>query len=178
VTPVVTIRIGFGGDNHTDADLQNEVDQHVSGTQGIQQVMDAIASLGLTDRVTFAFMNVFGRNLNGNAKVDGRGGRDHYGNHAVSVIIGKNVQPGVIGGVAPVVSGGFGVSEGALGAASIDSVTGAPLPDDGGDVRSSETNATYAMTLGALLGIPEEALASDFVGTANAKVVRPALLGG
>jgi hypothetical protein len=34
------------------------------------------------------------------------------------------------------------------------------------------------MTLGALLGIPEEALASDFVGTANAKVVRPALLGG
>ena len=34
VTPVVTVHIGFGGDNHTDANLQAEADQHVSGIAG------------------------------------------------------------------------------------------------------------------------------------------------
>jgi hypothetical protein len=47
--------------------------------QGIQAVMDALSSLGLTDKVTFATLNVFGRNLNGIAKTD-PDGRDHYGN--------------------------------------------------------------------------------------------------
>ena len=105
VTPVVTIRIGFGGDNHTDANLQAEADQHVSGVRGIQQVMTALGTLtdsmgvSLTERVTFATMNVFGRNLSGIQKVTDRTGRDHYGNHSVMVMIGKNVKPGVIGGV-------------------------------------------------------------------------------
>ena len=55
--------------------------------------------VSLTERVTFATMNVFGRNLNGIQKVTDRTGRDHYGNHSVMVMIGKNVKPGVIGGV-------------------------------------------------------------------------------
>ena len=107
VTPVVTIHIGFGGDNHTDANLQAEADQHVSGVRGIQQVMNALGTLtdamgvSLTERVTFATMNVFGRNLSGIQKVIDRTGRDHYGNHSVMVMIGKNVKPGVIGGVIP-----------------------------------------------------------------------------
>jgi len=37
-------------------------------------------------------MNVFGRDLSGTAKVTGRGGRDHFGNHGVMVMIGKNVN--------------------------------------------------------------------------------------
>ena len=49
-----------------------------------------LASLGLLDKVTFAFWNVFGRNLDGISKVTSRTGRDHYGNHNVSVMIGKN----------------------------------------------------------------------------------------
>ena len=44
VTPVVTVRIGFGGDNHTDANLQAEADQHVSGVAGIQTVMTALGT--------------------------------------------------------------------------------------------------------------------------------------
>src|SRR4029077_18149892 len=46
VTPVVTVRIPFGGDNHSDASLQKEVDDHVdtnnrgTGVNGIQSVMD------------------------------------------------------------------------------------------------------------------------------------------
>ena len=37
------MHIAFGGDNHTDANLQAEADQHVSGVQGIQAMMNALA---------------------------------------------------------------------------------------------------------------------------------------
>src|SRR4029077_19908037 len=105
VTSVVTMHIAFGGDNHTDANLQGEADQHVTGVQGIQQVMTALAGLtdtagvSLTERVTFATMNVCGRTLSGIAKVTSRAGRDHYGNHSVMVMIGKKVKPDVYGGL-------------------------------------------------------------------------------
>ena len=46
VTPVVTIHIGFGGDNHSDPNLQAEADQHVTGVQGIQSVMDGSRQSG------------------------------------------------------------------------------------------------------------------------------------
>jgi hypothetical protein len=168
VTPVVTIHIGFGGDNHSDQDLQAEADQHVSGIQGIQAVMDALASLQLTDKVTFATLNVFGRNLNGIAKVTSRTGRDHYGNHAVTVMIGKNVAPGVIGGVAAGTGGAYQASD-------IDSATGNAAT--GGDIPAAQTHVAAARTLGVALGIPEAQLSTDFVASAGGKVVRPALVG-
>ena len=74
VTPVVTVQIGFGGDNHTDNNLQAEADQHVSGS-GHPGDHDALADTKdasgapLTDKVTFATMNVFGRNLNNISKL-------------------------------------------------------------------------------------------------------------
>lgn len=172
VTPVVTIRIGFGGDNHTDAALQNEADQHVTGVQGIQAVMTALAGLQdatgtpLTERVTFATMNVFGRNLNGIAKVTSRAGRDHFGNHSVMVMVGKNVKPGVIGGV---VAGTNGV----YAAGDIDSATGAVVT--GGDIPSSKSHAAAARTLGAALGIPDGVAASDYIASAGGKIVTAAL---
>jgi hypothetical protein len=48
--------------------------EHVSGVQGIQAVMDALTSLGLQDKVTFATLNVFACNLNGISKVESRAG--------------------------------------------------------------------------------------------------------
>ncbi len=75
VAPVVTLHVPFGGDNHTDAGLADETFDHTDhdstgrGVPGIQAVMDAVASLGLTDNVTFATMNVFGRDLSGTSKV-------------------------------------------------------------------------------------------------------------
>jgi hypothetical protein len=170
VTPVVTMHIGFGGDNHNDNNLQAEADQHVSGVQAIQAVMDALASLGLTDKVTFATLNVFGRNLNGIAKLTATSqtGRDHYGNHAVTVMIGKNVAPGVIGGVAKSSSGAYVASD-------IDSATGNPAA--GGDIPAAQTHVAAARTLGVALGIPESQLGADFVASAGGKVV-PAALNG
>jgi hypothetical protein len=169
VTPVVTMRIAFGGDNHTDTNLQAEADQHVSGIAGIQQVMDALAGLSLSDKVTFATLNVFGRNLNSIAKAEARAGRDHYGNHAVMVMIGKNVKPSVIGGLTTPASGN------ALQASSIDSATGAASAS--GDIPAAQTHVAAARTLGIALGIPSSVIAGDFITSAGGKVVNAALNG-
>jgi len=169
VTPVVTMRIAFGGDNHTDSNLQAEADQHVSGIAGIQQVMDALAGLSLSDKVTFATMNVFGRNLNSIAKAEARAGRDHYGNHAVMVMIGKNIKPSVVGGLTTP-SG-----SNALQASAIDSTTGAASAS--GDIPAAQTHVAAARTLGVALGIPSSQLNTDFISSAGGKVVNSALNG-
>jgi hypothetical protein len=166
VTPVVTMHIPFGGDNHTDTDLAAEAAQHVTGVQAIQQVHDALGMLNLTDKVTFATLNVFGRNLNGIAKTDSRTGRDHYGNHSVMVMIGKNVNPGVYGGVTQ----GSGA---AFLASAIDSATGAP--NAAGDIPVAQTHVAAVRTLGAALGLPEDQMAKDFTAQAGGKVVKAAV---
>jgi len=166
VTPVVTMHIGFGGDNHTDTELATEAAQHVTGVQAIQQIQDALGMLSLTDKVTFATLNVFGRNLNGIPKTDGRTGRDHYGNHAVTVMIGKNVKAGVYGGVSTGSSAAFLAS-------AIDSASGAP--NAAGDIPVAQTHAAAMRTLGAALGIPEDQLNTSFTAGAGGKVVRAAV---
>ncbi len=178
--------VSFGGDNHTDNNLQAEVDQHAgaaaanptkNGCTGIQNVINELGSnsLGLTDKVTFATWNVFGRNLNGIDKVTQRQGRDHYGNHSVGVMIGKNVAAGVIGGVTPLASGTGGVTSGSLAAADIDSASGAATP--GGDIPGASTHIAYARTLGVALGIPSDQVNSDLIVGAGGKVVNAALNG-
>jgi hypothetical protein len=171
VTPVVTVRIPFGGDNHSDSDLQAEVDQHVTGVEGIQQMMDAVSGMGLADKVTFSTLNVFGRNLNGISKTESRSGRDHYANHAVNVMIGKNVRGGVVGGVMPISDR---LSSGALGAADIDPATGAGTP--GASIPWVDTDLAMARTLAVALGIPEADSSTDFIPGAGGVVVPAALV--
>jgi len=167
VTPVVTMHIPFGGDNHSDQNLQAEADQTVSGVQGIQQLMTALAANNLTDKVTFTTLNVFGRNLNGISKVTSRAGRDHYGNHCVTLTIGKNVAPGVIGGITP-------DSSGAYVASGIDSGSGAS--DTSGDISADDTHVAAARTLAASLGIPASVAGADFVTGAGGAVVTAAVV--
>jgi hypothetical protein len=169
VTPVVTLHISFGGDNHSDQSLQAEADQHVTGAQAIQQVQDALASLSLTDKATFATLNVFGRNLNAISKTESRAGRDHYGNHSVMVLIGKNIAPGVTGGVTAA------GSSGAYVASAIDSSTGAPSAS--GDIAGNKTHVSAAKTLGVALGIPSSQLDADFISAAGGKCINSALSG-
>jgi len=149
VSPVITVRLAFGGDNHSDNNLAAEVAQHTAddnGCAGIQAIMDELATASLTDKVTFMTLNVFGRNLN-DSKASARSGRDHYGNHSVAVLIGKNVSPGVYGGVRPVGS--------QLGASAIVSSTGASVASDAdGDIPRLETHVAMARTCGLALGIP------------------------
>jgi hypothetical protein len=144
VTPVVSMHIPFGGDNHTDADLAGETKQHVAAAGTITLLMQKLTELGLQDRVTFAAMNVFGRTL---AK-KGTKGRDHLANHHASVLIGKGFRGSVIGGLAP--------KAGDYAALPIVSATGAGDPS--GDIPFEETLAAMGKTLGTALGIGSVAL--------------------
>jgi Protein of unknown function (DUF1501) len=175
VTPVVTLHIPFGGDNHTDAGLYNEWFDHTDhdgtkrGVPGIQAVMDALASLGLTDTTTFATMNVFGRDLSGTTKVTARNGRDHFGDHSVMMMVGKNVAPGITGGCTLLTGTVYGAS-------GIDSTTGASVAS-GGDVAVADTAVSAAKTLGLALGIDASLLQPEFTDNGSVKYVKAALNG-
>jgi hypothetical protein len=175
VTPVVTLHIPFGGDNHDDPDLGDEVfdttdhDTSGRGVPGIQAVMNALASLSLTDTTTFATMNVFGRDLSGTDKVNSRAGRDHFGNHSVMVMIGKNVAPGVTGGTTA-------ISGTVYGASDIDAATGNSVAS-GGDIPRADTHVAAAKTLGVALGIDAALLKPDFTDNGTVKVANGALSG-
>jgi hypothetical protein len=173
VSPVITLHIPFGGDNHEDGDLYDEWFDHTDhdatqrGVAGIQAVADALASLDLTDQVTFATMNVFGRDLSGTAKVEGRSGRDHFGNHSVMMMFGKNVVPGVTGGTTD-------ISGGVYGAADIDSSTGGKLAS-GGDIARADSHVSAAKTLGVALGISAQDMDKDFTDSGTVKYVAAAV---
>lgn len=138
VSPVITLHIPFGGDNHADSNLGVETAQTISGVATIASLMQQLASAGLQDQVSFLSLNVFGRTLGpGTAN-----GRQHNGNHQVSLCIGKPFKGGVIGGVAPVGTD--------YGAVDIDSKTGAG--GAGGDVRASDTLTSFGRTMLAAIG--------------------------
>jgi len=141
VTPVVAIHIPFGGDNHHDAMLKNEATQTISGVASIASLLSQLASAGLQDQVSFVSLNVFGRTL-GPVNTDGR---QHNGNHQVSIAIGKPFRGGVIGGVAPLKVD--------YGATAIDSKTG--LGSAGGDIAPVDTLASFGKTLMASVGIDQ-----------------------
>jgi hypothetical protein len=138
VTPVVAIHIPFGGDNHNDTGLVNETAETVSGIASINSLLAALASAGLSDQVTFATLNVFGRTIGPSTA----NGRQHNENHQVSITIGKPFASAVIGGVGPV-----GRDYGAL---AIDSRSG--RGGSGGDIDPPQTLASYGKTLMAAVG--------------------------
>jgi hypothetical protein len=158
VSPVVTIHIPFGGDNHTDADLaKSEAPQHESGVAQIGALWTALQAAGLQDRVTFAAYNVFGRTL----KKNGIAGRDHWGSHHATVMMGKNIKGGVVGGLEPKANDYY--------ATAIDAKTGGK----GGDIAFADTLAAMAKTLGAAVGVAPATLDRYIAG---GKVVTGALV--
>lgn len=158
VSPVVSIHLPFGGDNHADANLGREATQTaqsvapltgagVAQTTGIPYLMTKLTDLGIRDQTTFMLMNVFGRTL----KKLGVTGRDHWGSHHVTVVIGKGVKAGVFGGM---VAGGNDYN-----ATPIDSNTGAG--GAGGDIPVADSLAAVGKTVGAVVGIPQSTLDTD-----------------
>jgi Protein of unknown function (DUF1501) len=143
VSPVVSIHIPFGGDNHTDTALARESRETVAGVSSISKLWTALNAAGLQDRVTFATINVFGRTLSA-AKGNGSG-RTHHGDHHVAVLIGKPFKAGVVGGVEP--------GDGDYRATSIDSVSGSAVAGGSGNVPFSETLSAMGKTLGAACGV-------------------------
>jgi len=150
VAPVVSIHIPFGGDNHSDPNLQNETSQTIAGAQMIASLMSQLQAAGLADQVTFMTLNVFGRTLGpGNAN-----GRQHNPNHQTSITIGKPFKGGVIGGVAPY--------EGDYGAVTFDSQSGAASP--GGDVALAGSLPSFGKTVLTAVGASPKTAADQIAG--------------
>ena len=162
VSPVVSIHIPFGGDNHVDALLAAETKQTVAGAGTIGKLWAQLVSAGLQDKVTFAMMNVFGRTLSA-ARGNGNG-RSHHGDHHCTVIIGKPFKGGVVGGVEP--------ANNDYRAMSLDAASGAGVAGGGGDIPFSETLSAVGKTLGAACGVDRAVLDAGILG---GKVVAGAL---
>lgn len=151
VSPVVAIRLNFGGDNHNDPDLKYETDHHKSAIGALGKFFETLKSNGLEDKVTFASFNVFGRNF----RVADLHGRDHWFAHATTLLIGKNVRPGLIGGTVD--------RHGDYSATGIDSATGAGVVD-GGDIPFDDTLVAVGKTIGAAIGIATNTLDAEMSG--------------
>jgi len=159
VTPVISVHIPFGGDNHRDIGLAAETAQTVSGVATIASLMAQLTKAGLADQVTFATLNVFGRTL-GPSNTDGR---QHNENHQVSIAIGKPFAGGVIGAVGPVAKD--------YGALPLDSQTGKGTA--GGDVSALETLPSFGRTLLSAVGVDKTTLDAEIIG---GKVIGAALV--
>lgn len=146
ITPVITIKGRFGGDNHNDTGLVAETEQHVSGIARLGRLvrdLDGLRSEGvLRHEVIVGTMNVFGRTL----RKKGTAGRDHNRSHHVTVMVGDPFKGGVVGGVER--------SGNDYRATSIDSASGAV----NGDIPYDDTLGSMAKTLGLALGIPRAQL--------------------
>jgi hypothetical protein len=158
VAPVVSIHLPFGGDNHADGQLQNERDDTIASVAAIGRLWQELTEQGLEDQVTFATLNVFGRTLKRNAA----GGRNHNGNHHVTMMFGKHVRGGVVGGIVPLA--------GDFAATGIDSATGRASAS--GDIEPAASLESAARTLSTALQLPEERIEARITG---GKVVRGAL---
>ena len=154
VSPVISIHLPFGGDNHVDALLANETKQTVAGVASIGKLWGQLTSAGLQDKVTFAMMNVFGRTLSA-ARGNGNG-RTHHGDHHCTVLIGKPFKGGVVGGVEP--------ANNDYRAMSLDAATGAGVGGGSGDIPFSETLSAVGKTLGAGCGVDRAVLDANILG--------------
>jgi hypothetical protein len=164
VTPVLTIHVPFGGDNHSDPSLAGEAQQTASltangaantqlnGVPGIAALMAAVYAADLQDQVTFMSLNVFGRTLA--TSTGASTGRQHNPNHHVAITIGHAFKGGVVGGVAP-----FSGSGGDYGAVAIDSKSG--VGSQSGDVSPSASLASWGKTMLAAVGIDSGTIAEE-----------------
>ncbi len=159
VSPVLTLGLRFGADNHTDGDLAKEIEQSTAGIRQIGDLLRQLDELGLGERVVVSGLNVFGRTLS----KKGTNGRDHNAHHHVLFMTGAGVKPGVVGGIKP-----KGKDWAATG---IDSKTGTGT--DEGDIAYEETLSAVGKTLGAALGISSARLDEEIEG---GKVISAALV--
>ena len=135
VTPVITINIPFGSDNHQDSTLEVEAEETTKAGTVITRLWQEIEGAQLTNSVTFGMLNVFGRTLERN----GSGGRNHNRLHAVMVAFGSKVNAGVYGGIGQ-----------DLGCLPINPTTG--LGESGGSISAEETMTSMGKSLLAALG--------------------------
>lgn len=146
LSPVLTVHLDFGGDNHGDPDLTNETRAHVKALASLNKFFAGLKAAKMQDKVTFATLNVFGRTLGAR----GTTGRDHLSAHHVTYAAGVNVRAGVYGGLSK--------TSRDFGAMPIDSRSGRASAD--GDVTRDLHLGTVGRTLAALVGVDETSVAA------------------
>ncbi|MEO1228521.1 MAG: hypothetical protein AAFZ18_06430 [Myxococcota bacterium] len=146
ITPVITVRGRFGGDNHTDPGLARETDQTVTGVARIGRLRSELDNLKLQGvlrhDVIIGSINVFGRTLMSR----GTEGRDHNRGHHCAILMGPGIRGSVVGGLER--------SGNDYRSTSIDPDTGGRI----GSIPYDESLASMAKTLGVALGVDETAL--------------------
>ncbi|MEL6190268.1 MAG: hypothetical protein AAFU79_37070, partial [Myxococcota bacterium] len=146
ISPVVTMRSTFGGDNHVDPNLEREVNGHVDCIGRVKRMLDELDGLRssgvVRNDVLVGSINVFGRTL----RKKGIQGRDHNRAHHVTVMFGDAFRGQVVGGIERVGKD--------YGATSIDAQTGAAR----GNIPFEETFASMAKTLGVAMGVPRSTM--------------------
>lgn len=158
VSPVVTVTVEWGGDNHSDPGLEEEAAGMVSGFEILREFYEELETSPLRDRVTVAYFGVFGRTLASR----GTYGRDHNLNHHTMTIMGDRVSPGVYGGVTPIGED--------FGATAMDSASGASV--DEGDIPTTETLEAAGRTLARAVGVTDAAIDQRIQG---GRVIRAAI---
>lgn len=158
VTPVVTMHVPFGGDNHFDNGFDDEISQLESGVAAFEAayglMKDFKANGSISNDVVFAWTAVFGRTLE---QIDGRDGRDHNGSHCVAVIMGDSVNGTVIGSTDTVM---------------VDASTG--QNSENGTVARGDLLPSMGRTLGKTLGLSADIVEAEIPhGTTFDYVTRP-----
>lgn len=143
LTPVVTIKVPFGGDNHADDGLEHEAEETTAGAAHLAFLDEQLHSGPdpLAAKVTFANLNTFGRSL-----YNSPDGRAHNGDHHVMMISGPAVRGCVVGGVQR--------QNEDFSALPINSITGAGGEVDA-DIEVGDTMAAAGHTLAAACGVAE-----------------------
>jgi hypothetical protein len=168
VSPLISIHIPFGGDNHSDAGLADETTQTtgtdmtlgVTGVPAIAALMSALATnkfangTALIEKVTFMSLNVFGRTLvaNGGTGTSAANGRGHNENHQVSITIGNAFKPGVVGGIMSVAND--------IGATNIDTSSGGVATGSSG-ILASNTLQAFGATLLSGVGVSQSEITAQ-----------------
>jgi hypothetical protein len=147
IAPVVTLGLEFGGDNHQDINLSNEVTETEQAMLALNTLWDRLKAAGLEDKVVFASLNTFGRTLIRNDT----GGRNHRGSHHNMFVFGAAIKPGIVGGIEPNFKDGKIKSFQATG---INSVTGSSTGNL--DIEYEDTLVSVGKTLAKSIGVSEE----------------------
>ncbi len=145
VTPVVTLNVPFGGDNHFDNGFAEEIGQLEAGVAsfeaGYALMKEFKANGSISNDVVFAWTSVFGRTLE---KIADRDGRDHNGSHCVAVIMGDSVKGTVIGNTDTIM---------------VNATTG--QNSETGTVVRADLLASMGRTLGTVLGLSNEIIDTE-----------------
>ena len=165
VSPVAVGGYSFGGDNHNDNGLAGESAQTVASCAALADLATRLEGYQLTDKVTIAIQNVFGRTLAVTAHGGTPDGRNHNANHHCSVFIGPGFKGSVIGGMAPTANN-FDFR-----ATGFDSASGAST--DTGDVPYEQTLGSVGKTLCAAVGVPRAVIDDQIT---KGKVIPAALV--